>query len=145
MNIQDFRKIMTVSPLVLLCLFTTGCASITGTNSQNVTVEARKDGNIINGAHCVLSNNKGTWSTTTPNSVIVLKSNKTLRATCSKTGYPSGTSIVDSSVNGGMVGNIIFGGGIGAVIDHNKGTAYDYPSHIKVDLGTSKHLGKKAT
>jgi hypothetical protein len=29
-----------------------------------------------------------------------------------------------SRANAGMAGNIIFGGGIGAIIDHNKGTAY---------------------
>lgn len=31
-----------------------------------------------------------------------------------------------------MFGNIIFGGGIGAIIDHNSGAAYEYPSVIQI-------------
>lgn len=34
-----------------------------------------------------------------------------------------------------MFGNIIFGGGIGAVIDHNTGSAYEYPTLIQVVMG----------
>jgi hypothetical protein len=37
----------------------------------------------------------------------------------------------------GLAGNIIFGGGIGAIIDHNKGTAYTYPSWIQLVFGKS--------
>jgi hypothetical protein len=36
---------------------------------------------------------------------------------------------------GSMFGNIIFGGGIGAIIDHNKGTGYDYPDNLPVKMG----------
>ena len=38
-----------------------------------------------------------------------------------------------------MFGNIILGGGIGAIIDHNKGTAYTYPQWIRLVVG--KALG----
>ena len=34
-----------------------------------------------------------------------------------------------------MFGNILLGGGIGAIVDHNNGTAYDYPSPIKIFMG----------
>ncbi|MEY5028041.1 MAG: hypothetical protein RLZ63_356 [Pseudomonadota bacterium] len=34
-----------------------------------------------------------------------------------------------------MFGNIILGGGIGAIIDHNNGSAYEYPSLIKIFMG----------
>jgi hypothetical protein len=34
-----------------------------------------------------------------------------------------------------MWGNIILGGGVGAIIDHNKGTAYTYPSWIQLVFG----------
>lgn len=34
-----------------------------------------------------------------------------------------------------MYGNIIFGGGVGALIDHNKGTAYNYPNNLPVVMG----------
>ena len=34
-----------------------------------------------------------------------------------------------------MAGNIILGGGIGAIIDHNKGTAYTYPTWMQLVFG----------
>jgi hypothetical protein len=42
-----------------------------------------------------------------------------------------------------MYGNIIFGGGIGAIIDHNKGTGYDYPNRLPVKMGESVVVDKK--
>lgn len=37
-----------------------------------------------------------------------------------------------SRANGGMLGNIILGGGIGALIDHNRGNAYNYPTWVEL-------------
>ena len=37
-----------------------------------------------------------------------------------------------------MFGNIIFGGGIGAIIDHNNGSAYEYPAFFQVQMGSTK-------
>ena len=34
-----------------------------------------------------------------------------------------------------MFGNIILGGGVGAIIDHNNGSAYEYPALIKIFMG----------
>ena len=42
-----------------------------------------------------------------------------------------------------MFGNIIFGGGIGALIDHSKGTGYDYPDQLPVKMGESVVVDKK--
>lgn len=36
-----------------------------------------------------------------------------------------------------MWGNIVLGGGIGAIVDHNNGTAYEYPSLLKIYMGRS--------
>lgn len=33
-----------------------------------------------------------------------------------------------------MAGNIRFGGGIGGIIDHNKGTAYDCPEWVRLEV-----------
>ena len=37
-----------------------------------------------------------------------------------------------------MFGNIIFGGGIGAIIDHNNGSAYEYPPTVKIMMGNKQ-------
>jgi hypothetical protein len=39
-----------------------------------------------------------------------------------------------------MFGNIILGGGIGAIIDHNNGSAYEYPAFIQVIMGVFSKL-----
>ena len=36
-----------------------------------------------------------------------------------------------------MFGNIILGGGIGAIIDHNSGAAYEYPAFFQVLMGAT--------
>jgi hypothetical protein len=40
-----------------------------------------------------------------------------------------------------MFGNIILGGGIGAVVDHNNGSAYEYPTFIQIIMGTDSVIG----
>ncbi len=42
-----------------------------------------------------------------------------------------------------MFGNIIFGGGVGAIIDHAKGTGYDSPDNLPVRLGDSVTVDKR--
>ncbi|MEY3286648.1 MAG: hypothetical protein RL500_1378, partial [Pseudomonadota bacterium] len=41
-------------------------------------------------------------------------------------------------------GNIIFGGGIGAIIDHTKGTAYTYPTWVQLVFGRSLVFDRSA-
>ncbi|MNV07072.1 hypothetical protein D3C71_974830 [compost metagenome] len=36
-----------------------------------------------------------------------------------------------------MAGNIVLGGVIGAVVDHNRGTAYTYPTWVELVFGES--------
>jgi hypothetical protein len=55
---------------------------------------------------------------------------------CNKQGLEPGRAAVVSETKGSMFGNILFGGGIGAIIDHNNGAAYEYPSFIQVVMGT---------
>ena len=42
-------------------------------------------------------------------------------------------------------GNIIFGGGIGAIIDHNKGNGYNYPDQLPVVMGKAVVVDRKDT
>lgn len=115
----------------------TGCASITGSTMQPMTVETRdKGGKEVTGAACDLNNNKGKWSVTTPGSVVITRSNDNLLVVCQKEGHETGNASVVSSVKGALFGNIIFGGGIGAIIDHASGSAYEYPQLIPIEMGS---------
>ena len=114
-----------------------GCSTITGSGStQSLSVQTfTTDGKDVEGAKCEMTNDEGTWFVTTPGSTIVQRSNKDLQVVCKKTGIDVGTANVVSKTKGNMFGNILLGGGIGAIVDHNNGSAYDYPALIKIYMG----------
>lgn len=123
--------------LIALAIVSTGCSTISGSGtSQSVSVQTfANDGQDVEGAQCDMRNDEGVWFLTTPGSTLVHRSNKELEIICKKTGFEVGTANVASRTKGNMYGNILLGGGIGAIIDHNNGSAYEYPSLIKVIMG----------
>ena len=44
-----------------------------------------------------------------------------------------------------MFGNILLGGGIGAIVDHSNGSAYNYPDWMKLVMGKSLSFDRKDT
>lgn len=120
---------------VLTCLLT-GCASITGDTMQTVRIETRlADGSEVKDAECELFNEYGSFRVKTPGNALIRRSSTDLNVQCQKEQFPAASAKAVSRANAGMFGNIIFGGGIGAVIDHNKGTAYTYPNWMQLTFG----------
>ena len=130
---------------VILCpmLLTAGCSTITQSENQSLALTATYDSKPVE-VSCELRNDKGSWDVKTPSNVSVRKSNEDLEVTCKKDGMPDGILKAISRAAGSMFGNIIFGGGIGAIIDHTKGTGYDYPNQLPVKMGESVIVDKKA-
>lgn len=127
-----------ISLVTMACLaLLTGCSSITGDGpKQSIAVQTiAADGAEIGGVTCEMTNDAGTWSVVTPGSATVTRSNKNLKVSCKKPEVNEGSADVVSRTKGSMFGNIIFGGGIGAIIDHNNGSAYEYPSLLKIIMG----------
>jgi hypothetical protein len=120
-----------------------GCSTITQSESQSLALTATYESKPVD-AECQLKNDKGSWDAKTPSNVTVRKSNEDLEVTCKKDGMPDGILKAISRAAGSMFGNIIFGGGIGAIIDHSKGTGYDYPSQLPVKMGESVVVDKRA-
>jgi hypothetical protein len=126
---------------LLLCAAATGCASVSGGNVQKMYVQAQtQTGAAVAGADCTLSNDKGSWRLTAPGDTSIVRSNKRMEVKCDKQALPQGVVSVESSTRGAMFGNIILGGVVGAVIDHNSGAAYEYPEMIKVIMGRMMSL-----
>ena len=123
--------------VISTALLATGCSTISGSGtSQSLSVQSvTLDGADLAGANCDLKNDEGTWFVVTPGSVVVHRSNKDLQVTCKKSGMDVGAANVVSRTKANMFGNIIFGGGVGAIIDHNNGSAYEYPALIKIFMG----------
>lgn len=118
-----------------------GCASITGSRNQPLSVVATHNGKPVE-ADCVVNNDKGTWYVKAPGSVVVQKSGQNLAISCNKDGIPSGTVSVPSSHNGSVFGNILFGGFIGYAVDASTGAAFDYPNSLGVQMGQVMTLDK---
>ena len=118
-------------------LLVSGCSTLTGDGTaQSINVETIEvtSGNRIIDVRCDLSNDEGSWTVLTPGAVMVHRSNKPLSVNCQKSGYLQDYKSVDSKTKGNMWGNLLIGGGIGAIIDHSNGSAYDYPPVIKVPM-----------
>lgn len=116
----------------------TGCASVMNETTHPMRVETKTaDGTMVAGSECKLTNDYGSMSVKSGDTLQVRRSGKDLDITCVHPNNPSATARAISRANGGMWGNVIIGGGIGALIDHNKGTAYTYPTWIQLVFGKS--------
>ncbi|TFY99828.1 hypothetical protein [Ramlibacter rhizophilus] len=117
-------------------LFATGCASIVNDTNQAMKIETLgADGKAVAGADCTLSNDYGSTTMRSGSTTQVRRSSKDLDISCKDPGKPEAVARAISRANAGLAGNIIFGGGIGAIIDHNKGTAYTYPTWVQLEFG----------
>jgi hypothetical protein len=123
--------------LFSMLVLSTGCSTLTGDGtSQNLSVMTyTPDNKDLDGAKCELKNDEGSWTGVTPTSVMVHRSNKDLMVNCSKEGYKDARANVVSKTKSNMWGNLIFGGGVGAIIDHHNGSAYQYPPVLKLIMG----------
>lgn len=129
---------------LLVGLFLTGCASITGSEMQSLSLTAKDaDGKVVEKAECSLDNDKGHWTAVTPSFVNVHRSAEDLTIVCKKADLVDGILKAVSRAAGSMFGNIILGGGIGAIIDHNKGNGYNYPDQLPVKMGASAVVDRR--
>jgi len=109
-----------------------GCASVTGTSLQPVSVTAVCEGTkVVKEAGCTVMNDKGQWFVSTPGSTMIQKSYGDLSVACKK-GSSSGVLVVKSSSNSNVWGNILAGGIIGYAVDANTGAGFNYPNMITV-------------
>ncbi|HTH41344.1 MAG TPA: hypothetical protein VL968_11185 [Rhodocyclaceae bacterium] len=136
---------MRVSILVTMLIAgmtSVGCSTITQSENQSLALTATYEGKPVDPV-CQIKNDRGSWDSKAPSNVTVRKSGEDLEVTCKKEGMPDGLLKAISRAAGSMWGNIVFGGGIGAIIDHNKGTGYDYPDQLQVKMGESVVVDKK--
>lgn len=130
-------KINIIAAIPVLAVLFGGCASLINSTYQSVSVlTLEQNGSELTGAVCELTNNKGKWFVTTPGSLMISRSGDDLQVICSKPGSNAGKAVVVSDTMAPMYGNIVVGGGVGAVVDHNNGSAYEYPTVVRVAMGS---------
>ena len=114
----------------------TGCASIVNDSTHPIKVDTKTQaGDAVTDAECKLTNDSGVFTVKSGDTVQVRRSSKDLDITCKHPTNPDAVARAISRANAGMWGNIIIGGGIGAIIDHSKGTAYTYPTWVQLVFG----------
>lgn len=126
---------LTTCAAALMVVLTTGCASITGDTTHPMRVDTQAAGKPVRGADCKVTNDYGQVSVKSGDTLQVRRSSKDLDISCTSVEHGDAQGRAISRANAGMAGNILFGGGIGAIIDHNKGTAYTYPSWVQLAFG----------
>jgi len=114
-------------------VFMVGCASITGSKNQPISITSVCEGVVVTNATCTLMNDKGTWFLQTPGSVMIQKAYGDLSVTCKKENAV-GNGAFQSKSNGGVWGNILAGGIIGYAVDASSGAGFDYPPTMTVVL-----------
>jgi hypothetical protein len=78
---------------------------------QTVTLTTKTSkGELVDKAKCTLKNDRGSWQADSPGVVAVRRSSEDLMVECKKERHT-------------------------AIIDHNKGTGYDYPDNLPVKMG----------
>ena len=134
-------KYLALAAVMLL----TGCASVVNDSTHLIKVETKTiDGQLVTGADCKLTNDYGSFITKSGETVQIRRSSKDLDIVCKTAEQNDATARSISRANGGMFGNILLGGGIGAIIDHNKGTAYTYPTWVQLIFGKSLVFDRSA-
>jgi hypothetical protein len=120
--------------ILLMSVLLTGCASITGSRNQPISVTTTHEGKPIPGAYCTLVNDKGTWYVNTPGSVMILKAYGDLSATCKKEETHAGVATFQSASEGAVWGNILAGGLIGYAVDAGTGAGFSYPPTLNIEM-----------
>jgi len=116
--------------LVALGLLSTACSTLT--KDSHVPINLSFSDNSA--GNCDLQNKRESYEVEIPGTENIRRSDDALRYDCkTKDGRPAKGSI-PSKIGNSMAGNIIFGGGIGAVIDATNDYHREYPGQFVIPV-----------
>jgi len=122
-------------PLVAVVLAVTallsGCASLLEEDTQEVNVRFMcAEKHLV--ATCDLKNDKGRWRLSTPGKATVINDASLLEISCKAPFIPSFKVSVMPMPSMGMLGNLLFGGVVGAAVDVYNNSGMKYPENIDI-------------
>jgi ABC-type Fe3+-hydroxamate transport system substrate-binding protein len=130
---------MTKPLLAILVVLLNGCASITGDQTQPITIFAVCAGSAAPvAAECILENDKSRKIIVSPGTVAVKRSFSDLTVQCVFENSKTGRVILSSKSDEKILGNIVAGGVIGAAVDVGTGAAFNYPNRATVLMDCAK-------
>lgn len=126
-----------------VALASSGCATVTSSDMQSLTLSTKTAADQpIDKAICTLKNDRGAWELLSPGTVAVRRSGKDLVVECKKEGLVQG-SLIATSRFADLFVNVLFGHGIGTLVDHYTGKAYEYPDDLPVTMGQSVKVDRR--
>ncbi|QYF93971.1 hypothetical protein KY495_01650 [Massilia sp. PAMC28688] len=128
--------IMRACALAAVSLLLAGCATVSESPTQAVTVRTILDHREVGGVGCVLTNSAGRWFVTSPGRVTVRRSTGNLFVDCKRTserGQIAGQDRFASRANNtATIGNAVATAGLGYLLDKQTGAGWDYPDTLTV-------------
>ncbi|NVM87382.1 hypothetical protein FHT32_001005 [Variovorax sp. SG517] len=113
--------------------------------TQNVKIETMTTtGKVVDGAKCLVSNDRNDVVMRSGDTVPVRRSGANLTIECTQPGFAPAHGQAVSRANVGMAGNILIGGMIGAVVDASTAAGYNYPSWIQLVFGEVRSVDRSA-
>ena len=110
-----------------------GCATVSESKDQQVTVQTIQDNREIVAVGCVLTNSAGRWFMMAPGRVTIRKSADNLLVDCKKGSTSAGQELFASRANNtATIGNAVATAGLGYLLDKQTGAGFDYPDVLTV-------------
>lgn len=120
-----------------------GCATVSESKDQQVTVQTIQDNRELVAVGCVLTNNAGRWFMMAPGRVTIRKSAGNLFVDCKKGSTSAGQELFASRANNtATIGNAVATAGLGYLLDKRTGAGFEYPDVLTVLM---KSTGRSAT
>ena len=122
---------ITYCVLFSIAVLGTGCATLTKGSSQTVTVNTDPSG-----AMCTMTRDAKPVAVlnSTPGSVPVEKARGSIAVLCKKQGYQDAAGELAPEFQAMTLGNILFGGIVGVVVDAASGAMNQYPESVTISL-----------
>lgn len=130
--------------IILAAVLVSGCATINADYTQPITVLAVCAGSSRPvEAECVLYNDKSRKIISSPGTVAIARSSSELHVQCSRHGAKNARAVLNSTGDEKILGNLVVGGVVGALVDAGTGAAFNYPNRVTVLMDCSTGLLEK--
>ena len=128
--VHKLENIMRHVALGLSVLLLAGCSSIVNDSHVPMTLSFSDN----SAGECSLKNKRENYKTSMPATISVRRSDDALVFDCKTVDGRPASGSIPSEFGGMMVGNIIVGGGIGALIDAESDKHRNYPSSFVIPV-----------
>lgn len=126
---RTFRRAFTGALLAASAFVVSGCATVIKGTDESISVITEPQG-----ATCTLVREGKTVGVVnpTPGTVELDRDKDDISVNCVLADYEDSSEVISSEFTGYTLGNVILGGGIGAVVDAASGANSEYPDSITV-------------